>query len=105
MSLPVEKGVERRADINVTRLVRLQPLAADPADAENGDILWQSRLTTSTQGFPISYMVDGRQYIAIPVGLGGASWSSMLPNDLAPELRRPRSGSAIHVFALPEQSL
>ena len=71
-------------------------------DADNGNILWQSRLTTSTQGFPMSYMVDGRQYVAVPVGLSGASWSSMLPNDLAPELKRPRTGSAIHVFALPE---
>jgi len=71
-------------------------------NAENGDILWQSRLTTSTQGFPMSYMIDGKQYVAVPVGLSGASWSSMLPNDLAPELRRPRTGSAIHVFALPD---
>jgi alcohol dehydrogenase (cytochrome c) len=74
-------------------------------NAESGDILWQSRLTTSTQGFPISYMVDGRQFIAIPVGLSGASWSSMLPNELAPELKRPRTGSAMHVFALPETAL
>ncbi len=41
MSLPVEKGVERRADINVTRLVRLQPLSADPDDAANGDIWYR----------------------------------------------------------------
>ena len=41
MGLPVEKGVERRADINVTRLARLQPLTADPADAANGDILYR----------------------------------------------------------------
>ena len=74
-------------------------------NAESGDILWQSRLTTSTQGFPISYRVDGRQFIAIPVGLSGASWSSMLPNELAPELKRPRTGSAMHVFALPETAL
>ena len=72
-------------------------------DAENGDILWQTRVNTSAQGFPISYMVDGRQYIALPAGVGGASWSTMLPRELAPELRRPARGNAIHVFALPEQ--
>ena len=70
-------------------------------DAENGDILWQTRVTTSAQGFPISYMVDGRQYIALPAATGGASWSNMLPRDLAPELVRPRNGNSMHVFALP----
>ena len=71
-------------------------------DAENGDILWQTRVNTSAQGFPVSYLVDGRQYIALPTGVGGASWSGMLPRELAPELRRPARGNAIHVFALPE---
>ena len=70
-------------------------------DAETGDILWQTRVTTSAQGFPISYMVDGRQYIALPAATGGASWSTMLPRDLAPELVRPRNGNSMHVFALP----
>ena len=70
-------------------------------DAETGDILWQTRVTTSAQGFPISYMVDGRQYIALPAATGGASWSNMLPRDLAPELVRPRNGNSMHVFALP----
>ena len=50
----------------------------------------------------MSYEVDGIQYIAMPAGVGGASWSSMLPRDLAPELNRPLSGNSIHVFALPK---
>jgi len=45
--------------------------------------------------------VDGRQYIALPAATGGASWSNMLPRDLAPELVRPRNGNSMHVFALP----
>ncbi|NKB32473.1 MAG: PQQ-binding-like beta-propeller repeat protein [Pseudomonadales bacterium] len=71
-------------------------------DAETGDKLWQTRVTTSAQGFPMSYMIDGKQYIAMPVGVGGASWSGMLPRDLAPELVSPRNGNSIHVFALPD---
>ena len=71
-------------------------------DAENGDILWQTRVTTSAQGFPISYEVDGRQYVALPAGIGGASWSGMLPRDLAPELKSPRNGNSMNVFALPQ---
>lgn len=71
-------------------------------DAEDGEVLWQSRLSTSAQGFPISYMVDGTQYIALPAATGGASWAASLPRDLAPELRRPRNGNSMHVFALPK---
>jgi len=44
MGFPVEKGVERTADIHLGRLVRLQPLSADPADAANGDIWYRDDL-------------------------------------------------------------
>ncbi len=71
-------------------------------DAQTGDVLWQTRLPTSAQGFPISYEVNGRQFVAMPVGTGGASWSTMLPRDLAPDMRRPANGNSIHVFALPD---
>jgi alcohol dehydrogenase (cytochrome c) len=70
-------------------------------NAQSGDILWQTRLPTSTQGFPISYLADGKQYVAIPVGGGGSSWSTTLPRELAPNIRRPRNGNSLHVFALP----
>ncbi len=70
-------------------------------NAWSGDILWQTRLPTSTQGFPISYLADGKQYVAIPVGGGGSSWSTTLPRELAPSIRRPRNGNSLHVFALP----
>lgn len=59
-------------------------------------------MPTSVQGFPVSYAVDGRQYIAVPVGTGGASWSTSLPRELAPDIRRPANGNSIHVFALPD---
>ena len=71
-------------------------------DAQTGEKLWQTRVATSSQGFPISYTVNGVQYIALPAGNGGASWAGMLPRELAPELARPRSGNAMYVFALPE---
>ena len=71
-------------------------------DAASGDILWQTRLPTSNQGFPISYMANGKQYVAMPVGTGGASWSNMLPSDLTPNMHRPNNGNSIHVFALPD---
>ena len=71
-------------------------------DAATGKILWQTRLTTSAQGFPITYMARGKQYVAMPAGIGGGSWSTLITPELAPEIRRPNSGNALLVFALPD---
>ncbi|MCD7059588.1 pyrroloquinoline quinone-dependent dehydrogenase [Pelagibacterium xiamenense] len=71
-------------------------------DEVTGDILWETRLPQAAQGYPISYAVDGKQYIAVPVGVGGYSWSSSVPRELTPEVSRPSSGNAVLVFALPE---
>jgi len=70
-------------------------------DAATGKILWQTRLPTSAQGFPITYTARGRQYVAIPAGVGGGSWTTLIPPELAPEIHRPNSGNALFVFALP----
>ena len=37
-------------------------------DAATGELLFQTRLHAPAQGFPITYAVDGRQFIAVPVG-------------------------------------
>ena len=60
-----------------------------------------SRLPTTAQGFPITYLAKGKQYVAMPAGIGGGSWSTLLAPELAPEIRRPNSGNAMLVFALP----
>ena len=70
-------------------------------DTATGKILWQTRLPTSAQGIPITYLARGKQYIALPAGIGGGSWSTLIPPELAPEIRRPISGNALLVFALP----
>jgi len=70
-------------------------------DATTGKILWQTRLPTSAQGFPITYLAKRKQYVAMPAGIGGGSWSTLLAPELAPEIRRPNSGNAMLVFALP----
>ena len=46
----------------------------------------------------MTYMVDGRQYIAVTTGLGGGSPRNV-PSLLAPEIRFPTTGQAIYVFA------
>jgi alcohol dehydrogenase (cytochrome c) len=69
-------------------------------DVRNGRVLWETRLTTSVQGYPISFAVDGKQYIAVATGLGGGSPRGV-PATITPELRPPNRGHALYVFALP----
>jgi len=68
---------------------------------ETGELLWESpRLINALESFPITYEVDGRQYVAI-----GASFGNGLGRliSLTPEVRRPASNPvAMFVFALPE---
>mgnify|MGYP001181590029 FL=1 len=72
-------------------------------DIETGESLWETRLPTSAQGFPITYSVAGRQYVAVPAGTGSGSWAT-IPLQLTPEKRRPSSGgNGLFVFALPEE--
>jgi PQQ-dependent dehydrogenase (methanol/ethanol family) len=71
-------------------------------DATSGAILFQTRLPTSVQGFPITYAVDGRQYLAIPAGTGGGQWVTTIPAELTPEKKIAQSANALFVFALPE---
>ena len=67
-------------------------------DHETGEVLWEINLGSSVTGFPITYAVDGRQYVAASTGSGGTA-SHFL--GLTPELR-PSSGNNLFVFALPE---
>ena len=67
-------------------------------DQETGTVLWEINLGSPVSGFPISYAVNGRQFIAVSTG-GAATTPSFL--QLTPELR-PSNGNNIFVFALPE---
>jgi alcohol dehydrogenase (cytochrome c) len=71
-------------------------------DVRTGRILWQTRLATSVQGFPITFAIDGKQYVAVTTGLGGGS-PRLVPATLIPEVRPPATGQAIYVFALPDR--
>jgi len=69
-------------------------------DAKTGQVLWQTRLGTSAQGYPVSFSIDGRQYIAVMSGLGGGSPRNV-PAAIVPDIKIPQSGQALYVFALP----
>src|SRR5579862_213677 len=69
-------------------------------DVKTGQVLWETRLGTSVQGFPVTYSVDGKQYIAVMTGLGGGSPRNV-PAAIAPDIKIPLSGQGLYVFALP----
>lgn len=69
-------------------------------DTATGRELWGTRLPTSVQGFPVSYDVDGVQYVAVSTGLGGGS-PRFVPARVSPEIRYPQSGNGLFVFRLP----
>jgi alcohol dehydrogenase (cytochrome c) len=69
-------------------------------DVRTGDILWETRLGTSVQGHPISFSIDGRQYIGVTTALGGSSPRNV-PRLVSPEITHPSNGNALYVFSLP----
>jgi PQQ-dependent dehydrogenase (methanol/ethanol family) len=70
-------------------------------DVRDGRVVWETRLATSVQGFPISFAVAGKQYIAVATGLGGGSPRGV-PATITPEIQVPTRGQALYVFALPD---
>ena len=68
-------------------------------DQETGNVLWEVNLGSPVSGFPVSFAVDGRQYVAVSTG-GAATTASFL--QLTPELR-PSNGNNLFVFALPDR--
>src|SRR4029079_2426814 len=86
-------------------------------DARNGKLLWQFKTGSGIIGQPISYRgPDGRQYIAVPSGVGG--WAGAIvaakldPKDPTAALafatatkdlpKRTSKGGMVYVFALPK---
>jgi len=85
-------------------------------DANSGKLLWQFKTGSGIIGQPISYRgPDGRQYIAVPSGIGG--WAGAIvaadldPRDPTAALgfvnatkdlkQRTTKGGTVYVFALP----
>jgi alcohol dehydrogenase (cytochrome c) len=70
-------------------------------DVKSGATLWQTRLGTTVQGYPVTFAIGGRQYIAVTTGLGGGS-PRQVPRAVAPDIHHPQNGNALYVFTLPE---
>ena len=70
-------------------------------NAATGEILWEERLATAVQGFPASFSIDGKQYVAVTTGRGGGSpW--LVPNTITPDIAPPTGGFNLYVYALPD---
>jgi alcohol dehydrogenase (cytochrome c) len=69
-------------------------------DDRTGDVLWERRLNDVISAIPISYSVDGKQYIAVATGRGAFHSNSY--SVLVPELGPPDDRtSVLWVFELP----
>ncbi|MCC6982959.1 MAG: PQQ-binding-like beta-propeller repeat protein [Bauldia sp.] len=68
---------------------------------ETGEELWRQRISQAIEAHPISYEVDGVQYVAVPSGccsiVGGG-----FANELTPEIMGPTGTGHIWAFRLPQ---
>jgi alcohol dehydrogenase (cytochrome c) len=64
-------------------------------DAKSGKQLWRFQTGSGIHSSPVTYSVDGKQYVAVPTGWGG--WMK----GFGPELYGATRGSALVVFSLP----
>ncbi len=69
-------------------------------DAATGDVLWSFQTGSGMRGAPISYRLEGKQYIAILSGMGGAVGG--FTGAGAPWMKNYRTGDTLYVFALFE---
>jgi PQQ-dependent dehydrogenase (methanol/ethanol family) len=67
-------------------------------DQKSGQVLWEVNLGSQVTGFPVSFAVNGRQYIAASTGQAVSSGAAL---NLTPEIRSGRNNN-LYVFALPE---
>ena len=71
-------------------------------DAATGRILWETRLGAAVQGFPLTFSVGGRQFVAVTTSNGGGS-PRQVPGLVASDVHSPSTGNALYVFALPDK--
>jgi len=69
-------------------------------DAKTGDVLWEIPLSGSITSYPITYSVDGRQYVAIAAG--GMTVLDLTTGGLW-GMPPPTGSNVVMVFALPQQ--
>ena len=66
-------------------------------DTLNGELLWETTLNSAVHGYPISFGINNKQYIAVTTGMGVFR---ALTSNLSPEIYQPEGGNTIYVFEL-----
>ncbi|NNE38384.1 MAG: PQQ-binding-like beta-propeller repeat protein, partial [Gammaproteobacteria bacterium] len=69
-------------------------------NANTGEHLWQIPLSAPVNGYPISYAVNGKQYVAVTVG--GSSAGTLHLARMYPELKSRSGSPVLMVFTLSE---
>src|SRR5688572_23967265 len=69
--------------------------------SETGELLWQTRLSGDVSGAPVSYTLDGKQYIAVASG-GRAAPTTTLGRLVGVDV--PQGTGVMWVFALPDET-
>jgi alcohol dehydrogenase (cytochrome c) len=64
------------------------------------EVLWQTWLGAPLHGYPIAYSAGGKQYLAVPTGMGVFR---ALTAVISPDIHQPANGQALYVFELPDQ--
>jgi alcohol dehydrogenase (cytochrome c) len=67
-------------------------------DADSGAELWRFNAGSGARGGPVSYAVNGKQYIAIPTGLGSHAPGFMV--SVFPQIRDLPGGAALIAFTV-----
>ena len=68
-------------------------------DQATGKVLWRTRLNSAPESFPVTFEVNGRQYVAVVVGSGSPCGAAS--RAYVPEVSAAAAGVAIAVFELP----
>lgn len=66
-------------------------------NSKTGEVVWKTRLSSALHGFPITYSIDNKQYVAITTGMGVFRALTSL---ISPQIYQPDNGNAIYVFEL-----
>ena len=68
-------------------------------DTETGARLWSTRLPAPAHGYPVTYEAGGRQFVAIPAGIGVFR---ALTAVIFPDIYQPPDGQGLFVFSVPQ---
>jgi alcohol dehydrogenase (cytochrome c) len=68
-------------------------------DTETGARLWSTRLPAPAHGYPVTYEAEGRQFVAIPAGIGVFR---ALTAVIFPDIYQPPGGQGLFVFSVPQ---